>query len=138
MAEVVLRQLAAQAGFSSVVEVDSAGTHANEGEVPDSRARQVAARRGYDLSGLRSRRVVTEDFVRFDRLLAMDRQNLASLKDRCPPEHLSKLGLFLEEGSGGSTPADVHDPYFGGIHGFEEVLDLCEQGARRLVATISR
>lgn len=34
-------------------------------------------KRGIDLSGLRARKVVPEDFERFDLLLAMDRDNLA-------------------------------------------------------------
>lgn len=130
MAEAVVREHVARAGFSSFVEIESAGTHAYEdGEPPDRRACQVALRRGYDLSGLRARRVCVEDFSAFDRILAMDRQNLAALARICPPEHLPKLALYLD-------PDEVPDPYYGNASGFEQVLDLCEQGARRLVATL--
>ena len=31
---------------------------------------------------------------------------------------------------------EVPDPYYGGPEGFEKVLDLCEEGARGLVAQI--
>ena len=138
MAEGVLRTLAERAGVSSAVEVDSAGTHgSHEGEPPDLRARKVAASRGYDLSGLRARRVKEQDFSRFDRILAMDRQNLASLRRSCPAEHLSKLGLFLDYAD---DPAldEVPDPYYGGAEGFERVLDLCEQAARGLLESVVR
>lgn len=135
-AEGVLRSLADRAGVSSFIEVDSAGTHgSHEGEAPDPRARKLAASRGYDLSGLRARRVIDRDFSRFDRILAMDRQNLAALRRACPSEHLGKLGLFLDYAEGLALD-EVPDPYYGGAEGFEKVLDLCEQAARGLIETI--
>ncbi len=119
-----------------MLEVDSAGTHAyHAGELPDKRARQVAAKRGYDLAGLRARRVRDQDFSHFDHILAMDRQNLEFLRRSCPTEYLPKLGLFLDYANG-STLDEVPDPYYGSSEGFENVLDLCEQAARGLVESI--
>ena len=61
-AEVVVRTLARQAGISQDIEVDSAGTHAyHEGESPDQRVRKAAAKRRYDLNGLRARRLEEND-----------------------------------------------------------------------------
>lgn len=137
-AEGVVRGLAERAGISSLVEVDSAGTHAyHEGEPPDQRARKVAASRGYDLSALRARCVQAEDFSRFDLVLAMDRQNLAALCRVCPTEHLTKLGLFLGYAEGELALDEVPDPYYGGVEGFEKVLDLCEKAGRGLLESIS-
>ena len=128
-----MRSKAERAGLAAILEVDSAGTHGyHEGELPDQRARRVAASRGYDLSRLRARRVNDQDFSRFDRILAMDRQNLANLRRSCPEEHLSKLGLFLGYAEG-LVVDEVPDPYYGGTEGFEKVLDLCEAAARGLV-----
>jgi protein-tyrosine phosphatase len=138
MAEGVFRALAERAGLSSVVDVDSAGTHANlEGELPDQRARRVAASRGYNLSALRARRVKEQDFSRFDLILAMDRQNLAYLRRSCPEKYQSKLRLFLEFADGYALN-EVPDPYYSSIEGFEKVFDLCEIAARGLIAAISR
>ena len=138
IAEGVVRELAERARLSSLLEVDSAGTHNyHEGELPDQRARKVAARRGYDLSRLRARQVRDQDFIRFDRILAMDHQNLASLRRSCPPEYLSKLGLFLDYANDPSWD-EVPDPYYGGIEGFETVLDLCEQAGSGLLDAIFR
>jgi protein-tyrosine phosphatase len=138
MAEGVVRALAERAGLSSALEVDSAGTHAyHEGEHPDQRARKIAARRGYELSNLRARRVRDQDFSRFDQILAMDRQNLEFLRRLCPPEHVSKLGLFLNYAHG-LAQDEVADPYYGGAEGFENVLDLCEQAARGLIEAIAQ
>ncbi len=137
-AEGVVRSLAERSGVSSFLEVDSAGTHAyHEGEQPDPRTRKVAAGRGYDLSGMRARRVREQDFSRFDRILAMDRQNLAALQRSCPTEHLPKLGLFLEYAEGIGVD-EVPDPYYGGVDGFERVFDMCEQAGRGLVEAVAK
>lgn len=136
MAEGVLRTLAERAGVSANIEVDSAGTHAyRAGEPPDQRARELAASRGYDLSGLRARQLTYRDFERFDRILAMDRQNFAFLRRSCPPEHLPKLGLFLDHADGLAVK-EVPDPYYGGADGFENVLEMCEDAARGLIKGI--
>ncbi len=137
MAEGVFRALAERVGLSTTIEVDSAGTHANhEGELPDQRARKVAASRGYNLSTLRARRVKEVDFSRFDLIVAMDRQNLDYLRRYCPVDYQPKLHLFLEF-SDGLASDEVPDPYYGGTEGFEKVLDLCEIAAQGLMAAIS-
>jgi protein-tyrosine phosphatase len=137
-AEGVVRLLAERAGMSSLIEVDSAGTHAShEGELPDQRARKAAASRGYNLSGMRARCVKDQDFSRFDRILAMDHQNFSALSRYCPSEHLDKLGLFLDYAEGLALD-EVPDPYYGGPEGFEKVLDLCEQAAKGLIEAIAK
>jgi len=74
--------------------LDSAGTeNYHLGEPPDERSIHHAAKRGYDLSGLRARQVGPDDFQDFDLLLAADTLNLGVLRDRCPPEHHGKLSL---------------------------------------------
>lgn len=136
-AEVVVRTLAKKAGLSSFLEVDSAGTHAyHVGEGPDPRVQKAAAKRAYDLRKLRARRLIDEDFVRFDRILVMDRQNLAFARRLCPPEHHGKLGLFLEFAEA-IQEDEVPDPYYGGPEGFERVLDLCEMAGKGLIEAVS-
>ncbi len=132
-AEGVMRAMAAGAGLAHRVELDSAGTHGfHLGAPPDRRSQAAAARRGYDLSGLRARRVADADFLRFDLILAMDRDNLAWLQQASPPGQRHKLKLFLDyAGDGG--PAEMPDPYYGGPDGFERVLDLTEAAASALV-----
>jgi protein-tyrosine phosphatase len=121
-----------------VVEVDSAGTHGyHVGEPPDGRTRKVAAKRGYDLSGLRARRVKDADFLRFDLILAMDRENLALLRQACPADQQHRLGLFLEYALD-IDDDEVPDPYYGGPEGFERVLDLVEAGAVGLTESVRR
>ena len=137
-AEGVLRHLAREAGMLEQLVIDSAGTHDyHVGKQPDARAQETARRRGYDLSGLRARQVAARDFLEFDHILAMDRENLAALKRLCPPEHQHKVRLYLSFSSrfGGQ---EVPDPYYGGSQGFERVLDMVEDAARGLLEDIRR
>jgi protein-tyrosine phosphatase len=133
-AEGVTRTLAERGGLAAGFEFDSAGTHGYHiGKAPDARATKAAAARGYDLSSLKARRVDSADFARFDRILAMDRDNLELLRQACPREHHGKLGLFLEFASRNDED-EVPDPYYGGPEGFERVLDLIEDAAQGLLA----
>lgn len=124
-------------GLSQRIVVDSAGTapwHA--GKAPDSRSVQVAATRGYDLSALRARQAIAQDFDEFDVILAMDNSNLDDLRALCPSHFTGHLGLFLDFAH--NTPADAHDgqvpdPYHGGAAGFEHVLDLVEDASDGLL-----
>lgn len=137
-AEGVTRALAERGGMVASFEFDSAGTHGYHiGKAPDARASQAAAARGYDLSSLKARQVDSADFMRFDRILAMDRDNLDLLRQACPPEHRGKLGLFLEFASRHDED-EVPDPYYGGPEGFERVLDLIEDAAQGLLARIGK
>jgi protein-tyrosine phosphatase len=95
----------------------------------------AARRRGYELSGLRARQVQPADFDRFDLVLAMDRGNLAELDDRRPRSGTARVGLFLAYARETGV-AEVPDPYYGGLEGFERVLDLCEAGARGMLACL--
>ncbi len=135
-AEGVFRYHAEQAGEAECLYIDSAGTHAyHVGEPPDRRARAAAERRGMTLDNIYARRVTTEDFERFDYIIAMDEDNLTRLHDESPEEHRGKLRLFLEFADGDER--EVPDPYYGGAAGFERVLDLVEAASRGLLETLS-
>jgi protein-tyrosine phosphatase len=136
-AEAVVRELARRQAGGLDLEVDSAGTHGyHAGDAPDERAIAAARRRGIDMSGLRARVVEKSDFERFDLVLAMDQAVHERLARIAPREHAARLRLFLE-----FAPQlgrrDVPDPYYGGATGFEEVLDLVEEGARGLLESLA-
>ncbi len=132
-AEVVFRAAAASAGLAPRLTIDSAGTGEwHVGNPPDYRAIAHAGRRGYDLKPLRARQVSAADFARFDYILAMDRANLRDLAALRPPGYGGHLGLFLDFAPD-LRLRDVPDPYDGGAHGFERVLDLVEAASAALV-----
>ena len=136
-AEGVFRYFVEEAGLSESIEVDSAGTHAyHTNEPADRRAQAAAERRGYSMSDIRARRVRDDDFERFDVIIAMDRDNLATLVDQADAEHHDKIRLFLEYSAVQET--EVPDPYYGGAAGFERVLDLVEEASRGLLETLHK
>lgn len=83
-AEGVMLHLIKEAGLEKEFVIDSAGILAyHQGELPDSRMRAHAARRGYELVH-RSRPVCTEDFYNFDLIIGMDDRNMDDLKEKAP------------------------------------------------------
>lgn len=132
-ADGVFRKLVAEAAAHHRMACDSAGTHGYHiGEPPDPRAQAHAAKRGYDLSGLRARKVAVADFTRFDLILAMDRNNLALLRELCPPRQHQRLALYGAY-SVRYAGQEVPDPYYGGARGFEQVLDMIEETSQQLL-----
>lgn len=138
----VLERKLAMTGLSDVVEVDSAGTAAwHVGKQPDQRSQEAARKRDYDLSHLRARQAIPEDFLEFDYVLAMDNENLENLQ-RMMPSGTTKATpkLFLETYSTSALKAqgltEVPDPYYGGEGGFETVLDMIEEASDQLILDI--
>ena len=134
----MLRHLAQKSGWGRRLEVDSAGTtNYHVGEPPDRRSQVHALRRGYDLSGQRARQVDDADFRRFDWILAMDRGHLLELREQGPVLVHDRIRLLLDFAPG-LEGRDVPDPYYGGEGGFEQVLDLVEEGCRGFLAEMAR
>jgi len=134
-AEGVFSRMVEEAGLAERVVVDSAGTHDyHVGEPPDGRAQAAAARRGYDLSPLRARKLGRDDCRRYDYVLVMDRGNLNRARTifggACP--HVRLLMDFAP----GRPEREVPDPYTGGPEGFEHVLDLIEEACRGLLEDV--
>lgn len=129
-----MRHLLEREGLSDRVEVDSAGTAAyHTGEPPDRRSQAAARRRGVELGG-RARAFRTQDWQRFDHVLAMDLENLDDLRRTAPNEQvLSKLRLLRSFDASAAPNAPVPDPYYGGEQGFDDVLDMCERACRGLI-----
>ncbi len=135
-AEAVFKHVVNEAGLSARIRSDSAGTHAYHiGDPPDARAQRHAAKRGYDLSASRARRVEAADFERFDYVLAMDENNLSLLTRDCPNGYAGKLALLMSYGMQ-AEPIAVPDPYYGGPQDFEHVLDMAEDAAQGLLRHI--
>jgi len=145
-AEGVMRALVVQAGLSQSVQLDSAGTGGwHVGSPPDKRASAAARARGITLGG-RARRVGRDDFLDFDLLLAMDRENLRDLLRLAPGAAEREKVRLLREFDPASAPGgeergeradlDVPDPYYGAAGGFEEVLDLVQAACEGLLAEI--
>lgn len=137
VAEAVFAHLAEQAGHGDRFELDSAGTGSwHVGNPPDPRSVAAAAARGVDLSDLRARQVTQQDFKMFDLILAMDATNHATLLALAPQQYAEKIQFFLDD-TPDSRQREVPDPYYGGEDGFEDLLDLVEEGSRALLARLT-
>jgi protein-tyrosine phosphatase len=138
-AEAVLRAKLQAAGLAERVLVDSAGTiglHA--GEAPDARAIRHAKARGYDMAGLKARKLQGGDLSRFDWVFAMDDAHLAHLKAMPAVGAKAQVGLLLEHAPRFAADREVADPYYGAPAAFERVLDQVEDACEALVQRLQR
>ena len=136
-AEAIFLKILEREHASARFTVDSAGLLGyHQGELPDSRMRYHAGKRGYSLTH-RSRPFSQADFDRFDMIVGMDDQNIAGLK---------KQAMTLEEDAKICRMTDfcqsleathVPDPYYGGDQGFENVIDLLEDACEGLFKEIA-
>ncbi|KAA5545183.1 low molecular weight phosphotyrosine protein phosphatase [Roseiconus nitratireducens] len=133
--EAVMKRFAEEFGLD--VEIDSAGTHDHHvGEKADGRMRAAAEARGYELTS-RARQVTREDLQpgKFDLVLAMDNQNYDRLTELAgkPASHIRIFSDYLDD----NWPNDVPDPYYGDDAGFDEVLDMLEEGCPIILQTLA-
>lgn len=139
MAAAVLESRVAQNGLAGNVRVDSSGTGSwHVGEQADPRARAALARRGYDGESHRARQFTSEWFDDVDLVLAMDSDNLRTLRRLAPDDDAASRVVLLRSFDADADPADlgVPDPYYGDEHGFETGLDIIERAVDGLVAEL--
>lgn len=136
LAEAAFREAAARLGLDA--EVDSAGTGDwHRGEPPDPRAIAAARRNGIDISPFRARQVDPGDFARFDHILALDADNLASLRALRPDGSRASLSLLLDHVPGREGQS-VADPYYGGDADFDLTWRDVTEAARALADTFAK
>ncbi len=133
----ICRSPAAEGVFLSIIEkksqsqnflIDSAGTSAHHvGEKADSRMIEHAKRRGIELLS-RSRKLVYEDFEKFDYILAMDDSNYNNILRLDDSGKFHKKVFKMMSFCHSFEESEVPDPYYGGAAGFEKVLDILEEG----------
>jgi protein-tyrosine phosphatase len=132
-AEGIMSKMIIDLGLESQVHIDSAGTGGwHSGARADHRMRAAATARGYDLTSV-ARQVKETDLVEFDLILVMDQQNHRDLR-AFDPDHMHDSKVhFLCEYCSQYDSQEVPDPYYGGEQGFENVLNLLEDGCAGLL-----
>lgn len=136
LAEGIFRHKVEALGFSDRFLADSAGCGGwHTGEQPDRRSIAVAASHGIDITGQSARQVTRDDFIRFDLILGLDRDNVAYLDKLKPWESSARVALYLDEALGRSK--NVPDPYYGGRTDFENVFRLCDEASDALVKKLA-
>lgn len=136
-AQGILQAIVDRRKLSDMFFIDSAGTYGGHaGDLPDSRMRHHAQRRGYTLTH-RARRITSSDFEDFNIIVAMDESNrrnllqMAASVDEC--NKIVMMGKYIRR-----FPHYDHvpDPYYEGADGFELVLDLLEDACEALLDDI--
>lgn len=141
----ICRSPAAQGIFESLIVgdsrmvCDSAGLyHGHRGELPDSRMREHARRRGLQLTH-RARPVSVADFDRFDLIVGMDAANIDGLRRMAPTvEAGRKIVPMIDFVADRRGYDHIPDPYYEGAEGFELVLDLLADGCANMYKRLSR
>jgi protein-tyrosine phosphatase len=136
-AEATFRKLVIDLGLDDRITCDSAGTiDQHAGNSPDQRMQKAAEARGIQTGGA-ARIANNKDFANADLLLTMDNFNFTELNKLAPnDEGRKKIQRFCEYVSG--TVSEVPDPYYGGVSGFEKVLDLLEEGCGAMLEDLRK
>ncbi|MGW0756048.1 low molecular weight protein-tyrosine-phosphatase [Streptomyces sp. NPDC002814] len=137
MAESVFHARVAEAGLDELVEVDSAGTGGwHEGDGADPRTVAVLVEHGYD-SEHTARQFQASWFSRLDLVIALDTGHLKALRRLAPTEQdAAKVRLLRSYDPAAGHDVDVPDPYYGGMDGFEECLEMVEAASAGLLAAV--
>ncbi|RPF34797.1 low molecular weight protein-tyrosine-phosphatase [Streptomyces sp. TLI_185] len=139
MAESVFRARIAEEGLDGLVEVDSAGTGGwHEGDGADPRTVSVLEGSGYDSSHT-ARQFQPSWFSRLDLVIALDTGHLKALRRLArTPEEAAKVRLLRSYDPAAGGDLDVPDPYYGGMDGFEECLEMVETASEGLLAEVRK
>lgn len=136
-AEGVFRSLVVRAGLADAFEIDSAGTGASHvGQPPTQLAIDVAAARGYDITGIRARQITGEDIRHFDHVLAMTRAHLVEMRWLAPRDLADKPRLLMSY----APPLgflDIPDPYGGTEDDYVRTIGMIESATRGLLARLA-
>ena len=135
-AEAVMTKLIALNRLEDVISVDSAGTSGYHiGSEADRRMKKAGEKRGFTFTS-RSRQIRKEDLKSFDYIIAMDQQNYIDIISLdYNGEHKEKV-FQLKEFCSNPAITEVPDPYYGGEEGFQNVLDILEDGCLHLLTKI--
>jgi protein-tyrosine phosphatase len=133
-AENIMNHLAARSGLDNQIQCDSAGTaNYHTGNPPDRRMQAAAAKRTIPMTG-RARQFTKADFLDFDLILAMDRENYHNILTLDPQgQYRDKVKLMCDFATHHSDK-EVPDPYYGGADGFDYVIDLLTDACSGLIS----
>ncbi len=132
-AEAIMKHFVEEAGLEDKIYCDSAGIISyHQGEKADRRMIKYAKKRSYNITSI-SRPVVTQDFSKFDLIIAMDNSNIRDLMRIAPDNQSRKKIKLMTDYSTKKNPGYVPDPYYGGGDGFVLVLDILEDACSNLL-----
>lgn len=135
MAEAILRQKLVDRGLNHLFSVDSAGTaDYHSGEWPDRRTLQVLEENGVKFKS-RARKVSSEDFLKFDHIIAMDHANARDLLLVSTKE--ADRVTLCQSWNPNATVSEVPDPYYGDISDFRHVYKMLDAATEEILQSLT-
>lgn len=133
-AETIMAKIIRDNGCSKDYHVDSCGTaDYHIGELADPRMRKVAQSRGYVITSTARQFDSDQDFSTFHAIIAMDEHNRDEiLRLDFDRSHHDKVHLITDFSQQLNYPF-VPDPYYGGVKGFDLVIDILEDACQGLL-----
>lgn len=123
MAALIFGEYLRRAGLADGVRVSSAGVGPwHEGEPADPRAAKELDRAGYPTDHVAHQ--LTTEHLGADLLLAMDAGHYSVLRQEA--DEPERVRMFRSFDPAADHDLDVPDPYYGGRHGFTELLGTIE------------
>lgn len=133
MAEIVFVNALRREGLADRVRVSSAGTGDwHVGRPADPRASEALRRAGYECTHVAAQ--VGAQHLSADLLVALDYSHLAALRRLVADSQRVVLLRSFDHAAG--RDLDVPDPYFGGRHGFDDVLSMVRAAVPGLLAWV--
>lgn len=117
--------------------IDSAGTaNYHVGKSPDIRSIEIAEKHGVDIKNQIARQFTKNDFINFDVIYAMDKQNYYDIIEKASSKlEIEKVKLILSESN--INLDCVPDPYYGGKNGFNDVYRMLDEACEKIINNIA-
>jgi protein-tyrosine phosphatase len=133
-AECFFRKAIEKKGIELQFLIESAGTGGwHAGNPPDRRMRTAAQKQGMDITGS-ARQITIDDLASFDWIICMDHDNYADVIGMGGNPDATKLFLPF---AGIAEIEEVPDPYYGGEDGFDSVITLINNAAKKLATKLT-
>lgn len=133
-AEAVLKKNLQDENLQDKIYIDSAGTAGyHVGESPDPRMIGYAAKRGYNVDHTTRKFNPAKDFIKFDYIITMDNENFEEVKSHDNVNKFSHKIFRMADFCRNIKVDEVPDPYYEGEKGFNNVLDILEDGCKGIL-----
>ncbi len=117
------------------VTIDSAGTAGyHVGSKPDPRAIDIAKKNNIDISTLRARKFERSDFINFDKIYVMDKNNFNDVIGLAENKNEASKVILITDIL--DSDSFVPDPYYGDLDDFEKVFNLLDKICQKIANKI--
>lgn len=115
--------------------VDSAGTAGyHVGSKPDPRAIDIAKKNNIDINTLRARKFERSDFINFDKIYVMDKNNFNDVIGLAENKNEASKVILITDIL--DSDSFVPDPYYGDLDDFEKVFNLLDKICQKIANKI--